>query len=1024
MAFGPNFTTHQEQSYYSSTFEETEALFKRMEVLGNIGHWDFNLVTGESYWSSQISEIFGLDQRDSISGIELVNTAIHPDDKARVFGAFRQCIKSEDAFKIEMRILRPCGEIRHLLTDVALERYAKGEVLRLSGVCKDVTDQKQQEANLQQSIIQVENILKTTQDLVFLTDENGRFLQVSKSCENILGYSIPELIGKSYRDLIHPEDIQKTAEIRKSVMSGIPSSDFKNRYFKKDGSVIHLNWSANLDKTSNRVFAIARDITQLLRDKEQLISDGQKMSIVLNASPEIIWSIDRNYALITANIKFLETMKEIVNWEIQPGDNPIHKNPLPREFNLEFKPWYDRAFAGETFSVVRKTTLTSQDAYMEVYFKPIYEDEKIIAVACYSLDITKKKEKERQIQELVSRINQAQKIGKLGYWEVDLPTNETFWSEEIYNIWEIDPRNFIPNSNQLFSSIHPEDVADFSADYRNSREGNVPIDTVFRIILPSGKIKFVHARGGMEIDRDTGIKRYRGTAQDVTKEKLIEKELRDRNKFIESTLENLSLGIAVTKISTHEQTFTNSAFSKIYGWDSEIHKDVKTFYQSIFPNPEYRERITSQIQAGIQSGDLDKMSWSNISVTTQSGEERIINAKNILLPEQDLMISTVVDNTDRYWAEQALRASNERFHLATQAVSDAIWDWDIQKDECFWSEGFTKLFGLNIEKTVSSTEVWKKRVHPDDFDEVHNLMNQLLRDKEKVFFEFNYRFQRQDDSYAYVFEKVFVIRDEEGKPIRMIGAIRDITHHKMYEESLKTLNEELAESNRELEISNKELEQFAHVASHDLQEPLRMVSSFLGLLQKKYSTQLDEKGLQYIHFAVDGARRMREIILDLLEFSKVGNYHESKENANIGELVKEVLQLNKKIVQEKDAAIHVGRLPVIVCHYNSVIQLFQNLVINALKYQSEGNKPEIWIDGNELDKAWEFSVRDNGIGIDAEFYNKIFIIFERLHQKSQYSGTGIGLAICKKIVEFHGGKIWLDSKPGRGTTFHFTISKP
>lgn len=168
---------------------------------------------------------------------------------------------------------------------------------------------------------------------------------------------------------------------------------------------------------------------------------------------------------------------------------------------------------------------------------------------------------------------------------------------------------------------------------------------------------------------------------------------------------------------------------------------------------------------------------------------------------------------------------------------------------------------------------------------------------------------------------------------------------------------------------------------------------------------------------------MREIILDLLEFSKVGNFTESKKLANTGELIQEVLLLNKKLIQEKDATIHVGQLPDIICHPNSIIQLFQNLISNGLKYQSMGNKPEIWLDGKESENEWVFSVRDNGIGIDPEFREKIFIIFQRLHQKDQYSGSGIGLAICKKIVEFHGGKIWVETDLDHGSTFFFTIIK-
>lgn len=202
-----------------------------------------------------------------------------------------------------------------------------------------------------------------------------------------------------------------------------------------------------------------------------------------------------------------------------------------------------------------------------------------------------------------------------------------------------------------------------------------------------------------------------------------------------------------------------------------------------------------------------------------------------------------------------------------------------------------------------------------------------------------------------------------------------------------------------------------------------MISSFLGLIAKKYEHVLDESGKKYIHFAIDGARRMRTIILDLLEFSRAGNISEEKKWVSATTLVQDVSKLLSREILEKKAKIHYGKLPEILCHPNSIIQVFQNLISNGLKYQSGDQTPEIEISCETLEDEWKFAVKDNGIGIEEEYLEKIFIIFQRLHQKDQYSGSGIGLSICKKIVEYHGGKIWVESSPGQGSTFFFTIKK-
>lgn len=257
---------------------------------------------------------------------------------------------------------------------------------------------------------------------------------------------------------------------------------------------------------------------------------------------------------------------------------------------------------------------------------------------------------------------------------------------------------------------------------------------------------------------------------------------------------------------------------------------------------------------------------------------------------------------------------------------------------------------------------------------------------------------------------------------RMVVVI-DITARRQAELLMQQLNEDLERRAAELAASNAELERFAYVASHDLQEPLRMVSSFLQLLQKKYRGQLDEKADQYIHYAVDGAERMKTLIMDLLEYSRVGSGKGNFVPVDMNEVVSEVTAIYRnKIMAAGGLVGATGHLPVINAERGQMVQLFQNLIGNSLKYRSE-QPPVIRVSAKEGPDSWQFAVCDNGIGIDPAFWDKIFIIFQRLHNKSEYSGTGIGLAICKKIVERHGGHIRVESEPKMGSTFFFTISK-
>jgi len=261
----------------------------------------------------------------------------------------------------------------------------------------------------------------------------------------------------------------------------------------------------------------------------------------------------------------------------------------------------------------------------------------------------------------------------------------------------------------------------------------------------------------------------------------------------------------------------------------------------------------------------------------------------------------------------------------------------------------------------------------------------------------------------------------EGRKARMV-AIIDITERRQHEKQLRSLNLDLAKRANELSASNAELERFAYIASHDLQEPLRMVSSFLQLLQKRYGGQLDTKADQYIHYAVDGAERMKALIMDLLEYSRVGTAREGFGKVDVNTVLTEVSDVFHERISTAHASVDIGPMPCVWGDKVQVTQLFQNLLSNALKYHSD-QPPAIVIRAKEEPNFWQFSIEDNGIGIESQFFDKIFIIFQRLHNKSEYSGTGIGLAICKKIVERHGGKIWVESVPQKGSTFYFTISK-
>ena len=280
---------------------------------------------------------------------------------------------------------------------------------------------------------------------------------------------------------------------------------------------------------------------------------------------------------------------------------------------------------------------------------------------------------------------------------------------------------------------------------------------------------------------------------------------------------------------------------------------------------------------------------------------------------------------------------------------------------------------------------------------------------------FERTFRRKDGSLLPVLIEDLVLRDAGGRVTGIRSTVLDITDRKRAEEDLKKTMEDLARS-------NKELEQFAYVASHDLQEPLRMVSSYVDLLARRYKGKLDADADEFIAYAVDGSRRMQRMIEDLLAFSRVGTRGKPLQPTDANVALDHALSNLQVAIEEARAVVTHDPLPTVMADETQLVQLFQNLIDNAVKFRGK-DPPRCHVSAQDNGNAWVFSVRDNGIGIDPQYFDRIFVIFQHLHPARRYQGTGIGLSICKKIVERHGGRIWIESQKGKGSTFFFSIPK-
>lgn len=365
------------------------------------------------------------------------------------------------------------------------------------------------------------------------------------------------------------------------------------------------------------------------------------------------------------------------------------------------------------------------------------------------------------------------------------------------------------------------------------------------------------------------------------------------------------------------------------------------------------------------------------------------------------------DITESKAIAQSLAESQERYELAVKGSSVGLWDWNVKTGDLFWSDRFKQIVGISDKDFLPQYEEFSKRLHPEDKEKTESALFGHVESGTP--YDIEYRLRRNDDRYVWVHARGQAVWDEEGNATRMAGSVDDISASKA--------------AQKEILRSNLELERFAYVASHDLQEPLRMVSNFTQLLEKYYGDKLDARGLEYIAYAKNGASRMQHLVRDLLAYARIGNEAESYEHIDLNSLTSTIQENLLSAISQTGAIIRWKELPTIFAAPPSIRSVFQNLIGNAIKYRKSDVAPEVDIDVESLSDRWVFSIKDNGIGMKQKYSEKIFEPFKRLHRKEEYSGTGMGLSICRKTIEGLGGKLWVVSELGVGSTFYFSLPR-
>ena len=815
---------------------------------------------------------------------------------------------------------------------------------------------------------------------------------------------------EGYLSHLSVEEQQNTRKLIGDALNGKSNFAVEHEIIRNDGTRITVFEQGtvllNDDGKPAGMFGTTQDITERkVVEKELLLTQKKFQTIFDNTADGIYQStIDGKFIMANpamAKIFGYNSPEELIR-TINDIGAQIYSNPEDRQRMSELLACQDHL---ENFEVALLTK-NGDNIWVSESTRAVRNEKGAIKYFEGTLkDITERKRAEEELNKSKEQYRQIVETAQEGIWVLDDNNNTIFVNRKMCEMLEYSKEEMMGKQNYYFKD--EEGMAKAIEDIKRGEMGFSEPQTS-KFVTKSGKEVWTSVSSNPIFDDEGKYVGALGMFTDITERKRKDEELILAKQKFQAIFDNTADGIYQSTIDGRF-IMANPSMARIFGYNSpeELISSVTDIGTQIYADPDERRKMSEII---LEQGHVKDF---ELQVLTK-GKNIIWVSANIRIVRDDkgeinYFEGTLEDITERKKAEEQLLNLSNRLQLANRATSIGIWDWDIINDHTVWDDEMYRIYNANPDDERPISEMWSATVHPDDLERVNEELAMAIKGEKDYDTEF--RVVWKDKTVHYVNGHALVLYDRAGKAIRMIGTNMDITERKVAEEEILQLN--------------RNLDQFANITAHDLQEPIRMVSGFLGLLHKKYDDLLDEQGKSYIYRAKDGADRMSILIKDLLEFSRSGNKAAKKELVDLGYVMDLVDRDLSIVMADTGTKLRIpSSLPVVTGTQSALYRLFLNLVSNGIKFRKKDTVPEINLTVEDLSDCWQFTLQDNGIGVAEKDQPKLFQAFQRLHRRDEYPGTGLGLVTCKKIVETHGGRIWMTSEVGKGTAFHFTINNP
>lgn len=980
---------------------------------------------------------------------------VHPADIGSLIERFQHSFAAQEPFHMEYRIRHRSGEYRRI-SDHAQPLFDNGGNFDgYLGISFDVSERDRAHAALRESEVVFRSIFEDATVGMARTDPEGRFLLANAAYQKMLGYTMEELHELTLEAVTHPGDWDRHRALFHRMIAGeIPSFDIQKRYIRKDGSVlwVHASDSAVFDAEGNLRFAqaITRDIDDFKRAEESL-----RESEVELAEAQAIAHVGSWFWNVEADeVHWSDELFRI--YGLEPGT--VLKSEdffarLPEEDRQRVKEIVERALeSGEPFEY-QHDIIRPDGTVRTIYARGralLDETGRPYRMSGTGQDVTDRVRVERELR----RSGESYRMLAENVNEMIIRFSPggivTYASPAALRILGYKPDEVIGREGKAF--LHPEDLARVVDAHRDMLHGTDPPAVLSRMIHKDGNPVWMETTTRAVRDPDTGeVESIVAVSRDVTENVRAARTSRVLHEVAmaaneaDSSREALQTALALVcehtgwpyghaHVPAHESLGQPGSLDIWHVDDPARHARLRAvmgmrgaregegilggafragkarWCADVHDDPQFGRTamaqhlgIKSAFVFPIRSGDETIAVLEFFSEKPEERDETMIR----LLDNIGVQLGEVLR---RQRAEQALRASEEQFRALAESANDAIVTVDQRGIIVHCNPSTERIFGFSCSELIGQPIdrlLVERRADGGDggfhtfVAEGENLIGRTIE----------LMGRRKDGGQIPLEMSLATWQTEEGSFIT--GILRDTTARKAAEAALAEKMEELAHSNAELAL-------FTYIASHDLREPLRTVGSNLQLLERQLDPGPESDAGKQFAFAMGGVRRMQALIDDLLVYTRVGTEGKPFEKIDASEAVREAMTALSTAIEESGAKIEIGRLPHVVADRFQFVQLFQNLLSNAIKFHRH-NPPRVDIEASADVSEWVFTVRDRGIGVDPRYSDQVFAIFQRLHSGNEYPGTGIGLAVCRKIVERHGGRIWVEPVPEGGSAFRFTI---